>query len=467
MKKAIFLLAFICSLLRAEAVVVNMPGKAANGWKAGVARINITPRQPLWMAGFAVRTHPSEGTRLDLWAKALAIEDAAGNKAVLVTTDLLGLPKEVSDNIRERLQAKFGLAKAQVLLNSSHTHSAPVLGSALSDIYPMDEAEKKKVVQYTRKLEDQIVDLVGNALKLMEPVQLYAQNGVTRFQVNRRNNKEATLLQQTELAGPNDYAVPVIKVVNAKGKLEAVAFGYSCHPTVLNDYKWSGDYPGFAQLELEKYYPGVTALFFQSAGADQNPLPRRSEALARQYGRELAAAVSRVLEEEMSLLPEGLKTAYTEINLPLDNPPTEAALQKVANDTTAAYNQRWATRMLAQMKQGKPFRTSYPYPLQVWKLGDQLLMGLGGELVIEYAIRLKKMYGLNTFVLGYSNDVMAYIPSARILQEGGYEGATSQMVYGLPTTWASGIEETIITGIKGLARQIGVETAESNSIKAK
>jgi neutral ceramidase len=62
---------------------------------------------------------------------------------------------------------------------------------------------------------------------------------------------------------------------------------------------------------------------------------------------------------------------------------------------------------------------------------------------------------------------MAYIPSARILQEGGYEGATSQMVYGLPTTWAPGIEETIITGIKGLARQIGVETAESNSLKAK
>ena len=468
MKKAIFLLAFICSLLRSEAaVVIKIPGKAANCWKAGVARINITPRQPLWMAGFAVRTHPSEGTRLDLWAKALAIEDAAGNKAVLVTTDLLGLPKEVSDNIRERLQAKFGLAKAQVLLNSSHTHSAPVLGSALSDIYPLDESEKKKVVQYTRILESQIVDLVGNALKLMEPVQLYAQNGVTRFQVNRRNNKEATLLQQTELAGPNDYAVPVIKVVNAKGKLKAVAFGYSCHPTVLNDYKWSGDYPGYAQLELEKYYPGVTALFFQSAGADQNPLPRRSEALARQYGRELAAAVNRILEEEMRVLPGALKTAYTEINLPLDNPPTEAALQKVANDTTAAYNQRWATRMLAQMKQGKPFRTSYPYPLQVWKLGDQLLMGLGGELVIEYAIRLKKMYGLNTFVLGYSNDVMAYIPSARILQEGGYEGATSQMVYGLPTTWASGIEETIITGIKGLARQIGVETAESNSLKAK
>lgn len=466
MKQVILFLVLGFSFLRTEAAVA-IKSIGEQTWRAGVARVNITPKQPLWMAGYAVRTRPAEGTRLNLWAKALVLEDATGNKAVLITTDLLGLPEEVSENIRERLKIKFGLSKAQVLLNSSHTHSGPVLGSALSDIYPLDAAERQKVIQYTRQLENQLVNLVGEAFKTIEPALVYAQNGVTRFQVNRRSNQEATLLQQTELKGPNDYAVPVIKVVSTKGKLKAVAFGYACHPTVLNDYKWSGDYPGYAQEELEKNYPGVTALFFQGAGAEQNPLPRRTEALARQYGRELASAVNRVLEEVMPALSPTLKVAYSEINLPLAKPPTQAALQQIANDSTVAYNQRWAVRMLAELRQGKPFRTAYPYPLQVWKLGDQILLGLGGEVVTEYAIRLKKIYGLQTFVLGYTNDVMAYIPSAKILQEGGYEGATSQMVYGLPSTWAPGIEETIISGIKELAKQVGVEPADENSFKSK
>jgi len=468
MKRAILLLFLVFPLLPTRAVgVLEKSFKANNGWKAGVARLNITPKQSLWMAGYANRKHAAEGTRLELYAKALALEDAVGNRAVLVTTDLLGLPKEVSDNIREQLQAKFHLARAQVLLNSSHTHSAPVLGSALSDVYPLDEGEKQKIVDYTRTLEKQIIVLVGQALKALKPARLYARNGVTRFQVNRRTNNEDSLLQKTDLAGPNDYAVPVIKVVNAKGKLKAIAFGYACHPTVLNDYKWSGDYPGFAQLELEKEHRRATALFFQSAGADQNPLPRRSEALARQYGRELGAAVDRVLAEKMPELAPVLKTAYTEINLPLDNPLSEAELLQVANDTTAAHNQRWARRMLTEIKQGKSFRTSYPYPLQAWQLGDQLLLGLGGEVVVEYAIQLKKMYGLNTFVLGYSNDVMAYIPSARILEEGGYEGATSQMVYGLPASWAPGIEETILNGMREITKQIGVEPAATSPLKPK
>ena len=111
-----------------------------------------------------------------------------------------------------------------------------------------------------------------------------------------------------------------------RGDLKAVAFGYSCHPTVLNLYKWSGDYAGFAQLELEKAYPGVTALFFQSAGGDQNPLPRRTIPLAQQYGRELAAAVERVLDEDMRPLSARLATAYSEVDLAFAKAPTEAHL---------------------------------------------------------------------------------------------------------------------------------------------
>lgn len=426
----------------------------AKGWKAGVAKVIITPKESIWQAGYASRTHASEGKLHDLWAKALALEDETGKKCVLVTTDMLGFPKAMSDRIRKQLQDKFGLTKAQIILNSSHTHSGPVLDDALHDIYPLDANEEAKIARYSRQLEAQVIALVERAIKDLEPVELFAQNGVTRFQVNRRNNKEASLREQTELKGPNDYAVPVIKAVTPNGKLKAIAFGYACHPTVLDIYQFSGDYPGFAQIELEKAHPGVTALFFQGAAGDQNPLPRRTIPLAQQYGRELAAAVERVLEEPMRALPAQLQTAYSEITLPLSAPPTEAELLKTQSETTP-YLQRWATRTLAEMKRGKPFITSYPYPLQIWKLGNQPLFSFGGELVIEYAIECKKRFGPDIFVMGYSNDVMGYIPSATILKEGGYEGASSQMVYGLPSPWDASVPALIYAEVNRLAEQLG------------
>jgi hypothetical protein len=276
--------------------------------------------------------------------------------------------------------------------------------------------------------------------------------------VNRRNNDAATLDTQTELKGPNDHAVPVIKVVDTHGDLMAVAFGYACHPTVLDGYAWSGDYPGFAAIELEKDYPGATAMFFMGAGADQNPLPRRSVALARQYGKEMAAAVERVLEEDMRVLSPQLSVSYAEIDLPLNPPFSASELTGIIQDSVEyeIYQQRWAERMLDKLEKKETFISSYPYPLQVWQLGDQMMVNMGGEVVVEYAISLKKIYGQDVFVIACSNDVMGYIPSATILEEGGYEGLVSQMVYGLPNTWKPGIDSLIIEAVVSLAAQAGI-----------
>jgi len=409
----------------------------------------------MWMAGFAARDRPSEAVLNKLWAKALVLEDAQGQRAVLVSTDLLGLPQAISDHIKASLQEKFGFTKAQVLLNSSHTHSGPVLEGALTDIYPLDDPQRVKIAQYSRWLEARIADLVGQAVRNLGPASVSSANGVTRFQVNRRNNDAGLLTQLTELKGPNDYAVPVIKVLDTKGKVKAIAFAYACHPTTLDTYQWSGDYVSFAQEELEKAYPNATALFFQGAGADQNPLPRRTIPLARQYGRELSAAVERVLDEKMLVLEPKLTTAYQEIDLALADAPTDEKLNEMAK-STVVYYQRWAKRLLAQKEKGTPFAKSAPYPIQVWRLGDQPIVALGGELLIEYAIKIKQIYGERTFVFGYSNFVMGYIPSTTVLREGGYEGDTSQMVYGQPAPWHSSLETTILSAVQEVAKQAGL-----------
>src|SRR5665647_881543 len=412
------------------------------------------------MAGYANRDHPSEGKIVDLWAKALVLEDSVGKQVVLVTADLVGIPKTLSDHIRDQLKRRFNLSRSQIAINTSHTHTGPVLTNALVDIYPVDSSQQQKIDEYTNKLGEKIVALVDKALHTMEPVQLYAGNGVTRFQVNRRNNVESTLSSQSHLNGPNDYAVPVIKVENKKGELIAVAFGYACHNTVLAGYKWSGDYAGFAQLDLEKTHPGVTALFLQGCGADQNPLPRRTVQLAQQYGKDLAAAVDRVLDEDMQLLSPHLTTAYSEVELSLNTPPSKEELLKKAAESSD-YQKRWANHLLKNIDRGEALRTSYPYPVEVWSLGGQPIIILGGEVVVEYAIELKRIFGQNVFVLGYSNDVMSYIPTAKILQEGGYEGAGSQMVYGLPNTWKSNIEAVILQQVLQVAREAGIPILSS------
>lgn len=458
MKRSVLFLVFSSFLIILIFNAASVAGQqtVAKGWRAGVARVIITPEEPIWMAGYASREHPSEGTLVDLWAKALALEDANGKKVILITTDLLGIPAKMSARIRNQIAVKNGLTRSQIILSSSHTHTGPVLMDALFDIYPVDEKQLEAIRKYSNGLEKKIIDLSGEAIRSLVPVQIFSQNGITRFQVNRRNNKEATLNLQTELKGPNDYSVPVLKVTDLSGNMIAVAFGYACHATVLSSYQFSGDYPGFAQIEVEKSHPGVTAMFFQGAGADQNPLPRRTVPLAKQYGKELAAAVDRVLEEDMKKLEPAISTAYSEIDLAFSTPPSKEALMKIEKETEG-YQHRWAVSQLETLRKNGSLLKSYPYPVQIWKLGDQSVMTMGGEVVIEYSIELKKIFGPDIFFIGYVNDDMAYIPSETILEEGGYEGESSQMVYGLPSKWESGIQNKILDEFKKLATKAGVK----------
>lgn len=458
MKKPLWFFVFSGLLIFYINYSITAAARSSNpeGWKAGISRAVITPDQPIWLAGYASRTHPSEGVLTDLWVKVLAIEDAKGKKAVLITSDLLGFPKKMSDRIRNQIAIRYGLTRSQIILSYSHTHSGPVLMDALFDIYPLDGTQRKVIQEYSAVLEKKIVDLTGDAIHALIPAQIFSQSGITRFQVNRRNNTEASLSAQSVLNGPNDYAVPVLKVTDQSGTLMAIAFGYACHATVLNFYQISGDYPGFAQIELEKSHPGVTAMFFQGAGADQNPLPRRTIPLALQYGKELAASVERVLSEDMKKLDPVLTTAYSEVNLRFSEPLSKDSLARMESGSEG-YQKSWASNQLRALKNNGTLITSYPYPVQVWKLGEQAIIALGGELVVGYSTGLKKIFGSDIFVLGYVNDDMAYIPTETILKEGGYEGESSQMVYGLPSSWAPGIEAAIIDEVKRLASKAGLK----------
>ena len=426
-----------------------LPSRAAD-WKAGAAKANITPPSLMWMAGYGSRDHIAEGKLTDLWAKSLVLEDSSGHRAALITLDLVGIDRGLSQAICGQLQSQYGLKREQIAINCSHTHTGPVVAKNLRPMhYEMLTAEQKRQVEeYAALVEEKVVAAVGEAIGRLSPSTIAWGHGKTTFAVNRRTNSEPKVPEQREvgrLVGPVDHDVPVLAVRDPSGKLTAVAFGYACHATVLSFYQWSGDYPGFAQMAVEETHPDCVALFWAGCGGDQNPLPRRTVEKAKEYGGRLAAAVEDVLTAPMTPVTGSLQTTYAEIDAPLGTLPTREQLAADANSKDKFVASR-ARALLADVDAGKPLMPSYPYPVQTWKVGpDVHWVFLGGEVVIDFALRLKsELAGTRTWVAGYSNDVMAYIPSRRVLMEGGYEGGGAMVYYGLPTVWAPQIEEVIV-----------------------
>jgi neutral ceramidase len=428
------------------------------GWKAGVARAVITPETSVWLAGYGTRRAP-DGKLHNLWMKALALEAADGGRVVLITSDFQGVPRSMSDRVFSQLKAKFGLGRSQVMFTFSHNHCGPRLGDDLIDYYPVEAAQEELVREYTDRMVERTVKLVGDALANLAPATLATGMGTATFAVNRRNNPEAEVPklreQKIALKGPVDHDVPVMRVSRPDGQPVAILFGYACHPTTLSFTKWCGDYPGFAQIELEEKHPGATAMFVNTCGGDQNPLPRRTVELCESYGHQLAVAVEEALKKPLVPVGPRVRTAFSLVELPYLDVMTREHLQQFTGDSHAIRD-RWAARMLKRLDAGATFEAAYPYPLHAWRLGDDTLMlGLGAETVVDYALRFKSEFGQRTWVCGYADDMIAYIPSRRVWDEGGYEGGSNLFEYGRPALrWAGDIETRIANGIERLVREL-------------
>ncbi len=412
---------------------------APSTWKAGVAKVTITPSEPILMAGYASRNKPSEGVRQDLFAKALAVQDNTGKPSVLVTLDLVGIEREMADAIAERCAKQYGVTRDRLLLNVSHTHSGPLAGISLMPLYTLTPEQDAVVRRYTDGLINKVVGVVGASLKDLAPATLQFNQGLAGIAVNRRR------VRNRSLPGPVDHDVPVLKVSDPAGTLRAVVVGYACHATCLGDYQINGDWPGYAQETIEKTHPGVIALFVQGCGADTNPLPRRTVELAISHGQTLAVAVEEVLGQRMTPLTGPLTTAYECVPVTFQTLPSREELETRLKDKNV-YRRNHARYLLDILNRDGKLPSSYPCPIQVWQFGPKLkLIALGGETVVDYSLRLKSQHGWDTtWVAGYCNDILAYIPSVRVLKEGGYEGGDAMIYFGRPGPFTETVEETIV-----------------------
>jgi hypothetical protein len=423
-------------------------------WKAGAAAVNITPQTSLRMAGYAGRKKPSEGVAQDLFAKALALEDARGARLVIVTMDLIGISRARRDWVETQVSQAYGLPRAGLLMNASHTHCGPSLRAPWAPDPQRPQARPTEPAdQYTYALQQKLVAVVGDALKRLTPARLDFLRARAGFAMNRRRPTQEGFRNAPSPDSPVDHEVPVLRVTDAEGNLLALLFGYACHNTTMGDYLFRGDYAGYAQQYLQVDHPGTVALFMAGCGADQNPYPRSKEELVRYHGRTLAMAVEAALQTVPRPINGLLGAAFDDVTLEFTPPPSRGELERLAADAKSPQRAQ-AQRLLKQLQETGKLRTSYSYPVQVIRFGqDLILVALAGEVVVDYSLRLKReLAGPAVWVAGYSNDVLGYVPSLRVLTEGGYEAGRG-IAYGtLLGGFAPSLEATIVTKVHQLAR---------------
>ncbi|HWQ52282.1 MAG TPA: neutral/alkaline non-lysosomal ceramidase N-terminal domain-containing protein [Bryobacteraceae bacterium] len=425
-------------------------------YQVGVATAVITPHEPIYLSGYGGRDHPSEGVIMDLKAKALVIRDKGGSRVAIVTMDLIGIPRGLSDMVAARVEKQYGIPRSHLVLNASHTHTGPLLAGNLETMFELSPQQRQVVDEYSRNLADTLVNIVGAAAGKLEPANLWFGNGTADFAINRREPTPEGVKIGLNPAGPTDHDVPVLKITGADGKLRVVLFGYACHNTTLTAlfYKLSGDYAGFAQQYVEKAQPNTVAMFMELCGGDQNPNPRSKLEYAEQHGKELGTEVVRVAGTKLQRVSGPIRAAFRITDLAFAHH-TRSTFEERLNDKNV-YRVRNARNMLKAYDENRPVR-SYPYPVQALSFGKDLTMvALGGEVVVDYSLRVKKEYGAKGLIVaGYSNDVMSYIPSKRILDEGGYEADDSMVYYGQPGRYRDDVEERIFESLADVLKRVG------------
>jgi len=440
------------------------------GWKAGVASAVTTPPSPTPMAG-AFSSVPRTEKIHDLHAKALALEDARGTRLVIVAIDVCMIPMELRHDVEVEVARRFRLPPASLLLNASHTHAGPETRPKRVVLYGFPPAAIRQVEQYVDWLRARLVEVIGRALDDLRPATLSFSRDRATFACNRRLKTDKGYRMAPNPDGLVDHDVPVLQVKGADGRARAVLFGYACHATSHFCGQFHGDYPGMAQRAIERDQPGAVALFLAGCGADQAPVGRGLEAMTRN-GEKLAEAVGRAIASEAQPVRGPLRVALEQVAIEFDTPPTHEELVRQTKATDGPRPEvfrRRAQALLEELDETGTLRKTYPYYVHVVRFGDDLtLVALAWEVVVDYSLRLKReLDGRNVWVAGYSNEMFNYLPSSRILQEGGYEAEGSIVRYThAPARLAPSVERLVVGKVKELVEKTRTASGDRPGAKA-
>jgi hypothetical protein len=458
MRCAIVFLLSLPGLLFTCSGVASQPDSAPVA--VGTAVVDVTPSYPLRLMGYGSRKTESEGIASPLKVRAIAIgegtsENSDTGPAVLIIVDNCAVGGFMTDEVARRLGTKAGIRRERLVTCATHTHCAPALASGLDFIFgvPIPADQKSRIERYTKELIDAMERAALGALAARAPGRLSWGQGSVGFAANRRVLKKGKWVGfGVNPNGPTDNHLPVLKVTDPEGKVRAVLMNYACHCTTLGGEfnQICADWAGYDCDDVERQYPGATAMMIIGCGADANPEPRRNLDDAKNHAAALAREANRVLATSLASLSGRITARFQQIDLPMAPRPDRQRLEKQAK--LAGSEGMFARALIERLDRGETLPASIPYPVQTWCFGDDLaLIFLGGEVVVDYALRLKWEIDANrVWVTAYSNDVPCYIASKRVLVEGGYEADQSMVFYGRPARLAPEAEDLIVRTVHQL-----------------
>ena len=429
--------------------------------EAGIAVRDITPELPIRLAGYAARKRAADKIDNPLLVEALALKNPSGERFVFVALDNCEVSHAFMQPVLTEYADKLQLGPGQVAVVCSHSHSTPVLEQTLTDMSQPPAEDLKRIEKYSRWLRSNLVEVVKAALADFQPATFEQGLGRATFAMNRRVYQGDNVVFGDNPDGPVDWDVPVLRIKGTNGAVRAIVFGYACHGTsVRNGDDWyvvSGEYMAYARQLLEAHQPGAVAMFLTGMGADSDPAPRGLLLEAKRHGLELAGAVMGVLDRPMRPVRGAFKLAYDEVELPLAAPPGREQIEKDAQSQDISVKLR-AEDYLKMLRAGQSLPGSIKLPVAALRLGDDLTFVLaGGEVVVDYSRRIKRLLAADhPWTIGYAYEVPCYIPSARLIKEGGYETDSSLIYYGYYGPFRGAIEsqlvnrlETMVRGLRG------------------
>jgi len=411
--------------------------------RAGAVRVSITPRTPIRLGG---RDAVSAGVASQIYARALALDDGAGGRAVIITTDLMGLPRSLTERAAVEIMKAHTLERGQILFTATGTHNAPLIKGLQPVLEPESGSEAKIIEQYAETLVHYLADAAGAAIGDLKPARVdFAWGGAG---LESKNSKQAKQPQ-----GRDSQNVAVLRVLSPKGGLIAVLFGTSTgNPVIGGGFRAiGGDAAGAAEAALEKEYKGSVALNLRLCGGSAAETAGSDEEAAERSAADMAARVDQVLKGPMEQASGRLRSALIETALPFVAHTKEQFEQEAAGpDALAA---RRGRRMLTAYEARNEPR-QLPYPVQVVRFDQGFaLVGLGGEVTAEVAGKIRKLLHYKEIVVSEDcNDGSAVVSGAA---EPGEAEAQRMMEYGHPGPFTGEAEQRVLDAVQRAWKRTG------------
>jgi hypothetical protein len=400
------------------------------------------------MSGFG-RERYAKGMLSPLLTQVIVLRDEKQNTGVLIAADILDFDRTTVEAIRRAIKYKHGIPPENIMFAASHTHWGPAVR------FRMGYSLGAPNVWYMGLLEDKIIKSVDAAFANLAGSSIdYGWINYMGIGCNRRRPVDGKITWGPYKEGSFDGHTPVIRIKLA-GKQQLLVVGHACHPTSSGTIqKWSPDYPGAMRDFLTSKMPDIKAVFVQGCGGDAKIVHKDPETgklvfsnapeRAKAAGEKLAKVVLKYLESSRLVPLKGqlvcsLKTGEISYGKRWSREEIERQAYPVGQRRTW---QTWAARQSLALPD---YNQSFRYDVQVWKLGNQLtVFGMEGEICSPWGPMLREMAPTEyAMVIGYANSTSSYIPDKQIVQEGGYEGLTSQHAYFLPAPFTENIENEI------------------------